>query len=34
MEQLDGATEDELDPDVPAPGKELFDEASNNGSED
>jgi hypothetical protein len=31
---LDGPAEDELDPDVPAPGEELFDEASDDGTED
>lgn len=31
---LDGSTEDQLDPDVPSPGEELFDETTHDGSED
>lgn len=34
MSNLDSTTEDELDPDVPAPCKELFDEATDDGPED
>jgi hypothetical protein len=30
MEYLDSAAKDKLDPDVPAPGEELFDEATDN----
>jgi hypothetical protein len=29
---LYGAAENELDPDVPAPGEELLDEAANDGA--
>jgi hypothetical protein len=34
VKQLDGATKYELDPDVPAPGAVLLDEAANDGAED
>jgi hypothetical protein len=34
MKDLDRTTENQLDPDVPAPRKELFDEATNDGAED
>jgi hypothetical protein len=34
MEDLNRAAEDELDPYVPAPRKELFDEATDDGAED
>jgi hypothetical protein len=34
MEYLDGATKDQLYPDGPAPREELFDEATDNGSQD
>jgi len=34
MGNLNSAPEDELNPDVPAPGEELFDEASDNRTED
>jgi hypothetical protein len=34
VEDLNGATKDELDPYVPAPGKELLNETTDDGTED
>lgn len=33
MENLDGTSEDQLDPDVPSPGEELFDETTDDWAE-